>query len=124
MTSCPLNYIHMRECNVWKGVRFVKPTEALTEGRRANPDAATAVQISGGVSGARHVTPFASVRRVQSRSSVVHGPAGRLASVDNCRRRNRPPVLYTRVVRLIQPVYVSLLVSSARLLLLMLAAAR
>ena len=83
-------------------------TEALTEGRRSDPDPMTAVETSGSVSRPCDVPPLAPVGRVESRSAFVHGPAGRMTGVDNGWRRNRASILYTRVIRLLQPVFMSL----------------
>jgi len=95
-------------------LRVRRLTEALTERRRADPGATPAVEVSGhdsaGARRPRDVTPPTPVRRVEARSSAVHGPAGRLTGIDNARRPHRAPVLYTRVVRLAQPVLVGLLV--------------
>jgi len=92
-------------------------TEALTGGRRSDPGTAAAVEVvSGGVSGPCDVAPPAPVGRVESWSSLVHGPAGRSTGVFDGRRQYGAPVLYTRVVGLAQPVFMSLLVLSDRLL--------
>jgi len=98
----------MRACVLKERLHASSLTEALTEGRRSDPDATTAIKISGSVSWPRDVTPLAPVGRIEPRSSFVHGPAGCMTGVDNGWRRHRASVLYTRVIGLVQPIFVSL----------------